>query len=167
MEQDVARREFASQMDDFHSAFLGRTVLFLAAFVWLMFVSFEFRGFSRRAFVAVTSFEALCLLAWWLRQHWTAAARHGFVLGAVAWSIGLTWLLGTPLAMLSAIGVAQVAGAMLSPWVALAYTGVMVGGTLASAGMRSFRENSSASRCCCRLCSRCWRCLCHCCGAAA
>ncbi|MCS7220849.1 MAG: ATP-binding protein [Anaerolineae bacterium] len=127
------------QLEEFHRSYLVRTIGFSALAAWVSFVGFWHRGFSPVAFEALLGFLALCLVNFWLLRRRPPLARHGVVIGFGLWALGLTWLLGEPLALFTLVLAGQIGGALLSPPVALGYVGLMVLGIFPLA-LRLFPE---------------------------
>jgi signal transduction histidine kinase/CheY-like chemotaxis protein len=118
------------QLEEFHRAYLVRVIGFSALAAWVSFTGFWYRGFSLAAFGALVGFLAICLLNLKLLRRHLSLARYGLVLSYGLWALGLTRLLGEPLALFTLIPIGQISGALLSPPVALTYVGLMALGAL-------------------------------------
>lgn len=130
----TAMQGFREQLQDFQRAYVTRTTAFLAVFAWGAFVAIWYRGFSSIAFSALISFQAFCVFTLLLHRRWPVLARHTLVVGCALWLLGFVRFLNEPLALFAMIPIGQLAGALLPPWLALAYVGLMIAGALQSAG---------------------------------
>ncbi len=130
----TATQEFRQQLGDFQRVYVTRTTAFLAVFAWGAFVAIWYRGFSSAAFGALMSFQAFCVFTLLLQRRWPTLARHTLVAGCALWLLGFARILNEPLALFAMISIGQLAGALLPPWLALAYVGLMIAGALQSAG---------------------------------
>ena len=118
------------QLEEFHRAYLVRVIGFSALAAWVSFTGFWYKGFSPAAFGALVGFLVICLLNFKLLRRHLSLVRHGLVISYGLWALGLTRLLGEPLAMFTLIPIGQISGALLSPPVALTYVGLMALGAL-------------------------------------
>jgi len=131
----VAMQEFNEQLNDFHRDYFTNTIVFLSLTVHLWFIAagFWYKVLPIALLVTLAGFQVLCLLSFWLRRPWLSAARYGFVISSGLWALALIWVIREPLALFIMVPVGQISGALLNPWLALGYVGLMIAAALQSA----------------------------------
>jgi signal transduction histidine kinase len=141
----IAAQESDKPLDELVYSYLTKTILFLSATAWIVFLGLWSHGMPVSVFGASMMFQMICLACLQLRRRFLYLVRHVLVIALGLWSLYLIWLTREPLVLLVAIPLGQMSGTLFRPRLAVGYAWLIIAGVAYSAhwllpGQASFNQ---------------------------